>query len=199
MIMDGPTIVHMLQPQNSVTFQDYKGNGNGIPTLLIDKKTINTKLFELECDFLVVTNYNYIKNGLYDDNILSNELHFYKRKYRYMYFISQSGGWKSCVHFSYLANRSLISGGGGHQALPQNRFLLNEKTIKIMEENNSKLLFYYGNKYDINCLSNLENSVLIKINKYSNPFYKEKTHGIFNKPFLIDNYVKFIRRFFIVK
>ena len=67
---------------------------------------------------------------------MSNELHFYK-KYTHMYFIANSGGWKSCVHFSYLANKCLISGGCGDKLN-----ILNNKTIEIIKQNNSKLLFY---------------------------------------------------------
>ena len=109
-----------------------------------------------------------------------------------MYFISNSGGWKSCVHFSYLANRCLISGGGGYKI-----GFINKETIKIMKENNSKLLFYYGNIKDLNMLFNLENKLSLKINKYENPFYKKKTHGIFIMGSKIDNYVNYLKKIII--
>lgn len=167
----------------------FKGFANNIPGLLINKKIINNKLFNLKCDFIVVTNYKFIQNGSYYDKILLDELQFYKQKYKNIYFISNSGGWKSCVHFSNIANKCLISGGG------HNSQFLNKKTIKIIEENNSKLLFYYGNKKDLNNLISLQIILSIKINKYRNHFYKKKTHGIFCVSFDINNYVNYFKKF----
>ena len=156
---------------------------------MIEKKKINKKLFQLECDFLIVTNYLYIQNGSYYDIILSDELQFYKQKYKNIYFISNSGGWKSCVHFSNLANKCLISGGGG------NLKILNKKTIKIIKKNNSKILFYYGNKNDLIKLISLEKILSVEINKYENHFYEKKTHGVFVLSSAINDYINYLKKF----
>lgn len=168
----------------------FKGAANNIPVLLINKKSINSKLFSLDCDFLIVTNYDFVKNGTYDSKILENELIFYKKKYEDVYFISNSAGWKSCVHFSNLSKKLLISGGGYDS---QN--LITNETINIIKKYNNKIHFYYGNNKDLEVLTNFEILHSIQLNKYENIFFKEKTHGIFTNKNKINEYTKFIKDF----
>lgn len=165
----------------------FKGAANQVPTLL-SNNSVNQKLLELHCDFLIITNYKFRENGRYDDVNLFNELKIYTEKYKEIYYISNSLGWESCVYFSDFANKCLISGAGaGDDAFTS-------KMKEKIQFNYDKLFFFYGNNRDFNFLINIENKLSLKIKKFENPFYKNKTHGIFmeNK---INEYLNFLKEF----
>ena len=167
----------------------FKGGGNMIPSLIRHNK-IDNNLFKLNCDFVTVNNSNYVINGTYDDIRLFNELQKYIILYDKIYFISNSSGWKSCVHLSHICNKCLISG-----ALCSESLNFKKETIDRIRTNKDKLLFYYGNDIDKESLYEFENMFSMKINKYKNIFYENKTHGIFNKYKYIDKYIEYLKLF----
>lgn len=162
----------------------FKGGSNNVPTLLINKKEINKKLYSLKCDFLIVQNYNFVKNGKFDSKILAYELESYKKNYKQFYFLSNSAGSRSCIHFSNLAEKCLMSGASR----------LVDNDYNIIQKNNDKLFFYYGCKKDLDVLDEFEKLSSVQINKLKNPFYRTQRHGIFceNK---INQYTAYLENF----
>ena len=161
----------------------FKNDNNIIPTLY-EKDNINTKLLELDCNFMIVD--NYVKTGrIYNDVKLTCEFKTMKQKYRNIYFITDSNSWVTGVSNINYCTKMLISNGGDCKGLEQ----IDIEMIKnnIMRKNNDITFMFSNHNYKhIIHTFNQTNKINIK-NIVRNKFYAKSTESIFSQPKYINN------------
>jgi acyl-coenzyme A synthetase/AMP-(fatty) acid ligase len=180
----------------------FKGAADKFGALLEQNDKPKEILYDLKTDFLIVTNYLFLKNTLFHDVCYQNEIAFVARKYERVYFMSNSAGGHTLFFLAHMADKCIISGGN---FVPYVNDIksgkpgdVTKKVIDNIQSKNDCMYYLCGNTDDydkINIVTTINDSIKIK-HIVVKPFSDENTHTVFVKDNKIDVYKQYIGEIF---